>query len=191
MGGRVLEASASAGGALSRGVGTLTKELRGAAAAAGVGVGARAEAAGGGASSAQRLEAQLRALHADDALLSRDPADGAAFEAWCGRFELLAQTSTIEALLKEYDELRATHARLVPAAVPYRTFWQRYFYQREAIEAQEKRRVALLRRAAAPAPAQSLSWGNDDDAFEFLNSGGAPPKRTAPRSPPKLSLIHI
>ena len=97
------------------------------------------------------------------------------------RLELLAQTSTIEALLKEYDELRATHAR--PCRRPCRT-------ARSGSATSPARgdrgagEAALLRRAAAPAPAQSLSWGNDDDAFEFLNSGGAPP-RTAPRSPSK------
>ena len=85
-------------------------------------------------------------MEADANAFLSSPTDAVAFGRWCEAFELLAHTGEIEVLLREREPLRATHTALVPAQIPYRTFWQRYFYLLEMLSEQERRRLAVLRR---------------------------------------------
>ena len=163
LAGALTQAEESASGLISR--------VRG-----GEGSGASAaSAAAAGANSANRHEERVRNMQGDESTYLGSPSDVMGFEQWCGGFELLSYTQRIEALLRDTDTLRAMHSALVPDKVSYRTFWQRYFYHLEVLEQQERKRVALLRKAAP----QADSFGWDDDNWDVAP---ARPARTIGRT---------
>ncbi len=103
-------------------------------------------ASGSGASSAARLEERIRGMESRRESFLQPVADAADFDAWSEHFELRGEAGDVETLLEQREALRAMHARLVPDELSEESFWRRYFYARQALEAQEARRLELLRR---------------------------------------------
>jgi len=132
-------------------------------------------AAGAGAAFSRREE-RLRVLRSDAQTFTAEPPDADVFAAWSADFNLLDRSSEIQALLRESPELHGLHGQLVPQKMPYRTFWERYFYRVHRMDADEARRAAAMQRAAAPQPLDeslSLDWGDGDDDATPATMAGA------------------
>ncbi len=139
-------------------------------------------ASGSGASSAARLEERIRGMESRRESFLQPVADAADFDAWSEHFELRGEAGDVETLLEQREALRAMHARLVPDELSEESFWRRYFYARQALEAQEARRLELLRRSHEPPPAadRQLSWDDDDDGAAASPPAGAAPRPSEP-----------
>lgn len=91
-----------------------------------------------------RLDAQLHAIHSSIASFTEDP-QGDKWQQWQQGFDIDKHTSTIAQDLDKYAELRSSMEKLVPEKVEYRAFWMRYYFLREAVDEEERRRKEVLK----------------------------------------------
>ncbi|GAA5908276.1 hypothetical protein JCM8208_000363 [Rhodotorula glutinis] len=123
----------------------------------------------GAASAMSRRELILYKLRTDTALLLADPAASAdsrdsfaAFVAARGAHDDEASQAQVGRELEMGGEaLQATHDALVPAQLDDETFWTRYFWRKETIEAEEERRKKVLQ--IADQSEDDFSWDMDDE----------------------------
>jgi BSD domain len=93
-----------------------------------------------------RMDAQLHLIHTSPSRLTSDPTDsGAQWDSFKNDFDVEKQTDKIGKDLEAYPDLRATMEALVPEKVEYKDFWTRYYFLRQALEAQEEKRRELLK----------------------------------------------
>ena len=124
----------------------------------------------GAASAMSRRELVLYKLRTDTALLLADPAASAdsrdsfaAFVAARGAHaDEASQAQVGRELEMGGDALRATLDALVPAQLDDETFWTRYFWRKETIEAEEERRKKVLQSASPSPPSPSRSLAQED-----------------------------
>lgn len=113
--------------------------------------------------STTRLDAQLHLLHSNHALFKTDPAVDS-FAPFAASFSADKETSRIAADLEKYPELRATMEALVPDEVEYTRFWIRYYFLRNELDFEEKKRKELLKGAAIEE--EEVGWDEDDSEDE-------------------------
>mmetsp|Transcript_25712 Transcript_25712/g.42243 ORF Transcript_25712/g.42243 Transcript_25712/m.42243 type:complete len:547 (+) Transcript_25712:69-1709(+) len=106
---------------------------------------------------------KIVALQSDPATYTDDPQETEEYANWCSTFDIAAKTEEIDFLLRTHLDMQSLHTRIVPAIIPYRQFWQRYFYRLEKLKKEEERRAAIVKRATN-AEEESFSWDADDDA---------------------------
>ncbi|KAK5113413.1 hypothetical protein LTR62_003513 [Meristemomyces frigidus] len=109
-----------------------------------------------------RLDAQLHAIHSTPSSFTVDP-EGPQWEDWKQNFDVEAMTEEIARELEKYEELRRAMGNLVPENVEYRSFWERYWFLRKAVEEDERRRKEILKGAAASTTTDDLAWDDDDE----------------------------
>jgi hypothetical protein len=90
-----------------------------------------------------RLDAQLHLLHSNLELFSTDP-KVESFKNFGDTFSVEKQTDKIASDLERYPDLRATMEKLVPGDVEYKAFWVRYYFLRNELDQEEKKRKELL-----------------------------------------------
>ncbi|GAA5856543.1 hypothetical protein JCM9279_005492 [Rhodotorula babjevae] len=123
----------------------------------------------GAASAMSRRELILYKLRTDTALLLADPAASAdsrdSFAAFVVARGALGDEASQAQVGRELEmggeALRATHDALVPAQLDDETFWTRYFWRKETIEAEEERRKKVLQ--IADQSEDDFSWDMDDE----------------------------
>jgi len=113
-----------------------------------------------------RRQERLRALRSDPATFTDEPPQPEDFAAWAAGFSLLDASEDIQAVLRESPEAHALHARLVPVEVPYRRFWERYFYRAYLLAQEEARRAEAVERASRARAEDSLDLGWDEGEEE-------------------------
>ena len=95
---------------------------------------------------ASRMDAQLHLIHTSPSRFTQDTTDsGVEWESFCNDFDIDKKTDDIAKDLERYPELRRTMETLVPEKVDYTDFWGRYYFSRQALEAQEEKRRELLK----------------------------------------------
>ena len=95
---------------------------------------------------ASRMDAQLHLIHTSPSRFTQDTTDsGDEWESFCNAFDIDKKTDDIAKDLERYPELRRTMETLVPEKVDYTDFWGRYYFLRQALEAQEEKRRELLK----------------------------------------------
>jgi hypothetical protein len=100
---------------------------------------------------ASRMDAQLHLIHTSPNRLSSDPTDsGEEWNIFLKNFNVEKETDKIGQDLEAYPDLRATMEALVPEKVEYKDFWTRYYFLRQALEAQEEKRRELLKGISLP-----------------------------------------
>jgi hypothetical protein len=98
-----------------------------------------------------RLDAQLHLLHSNLELFRTDP-KVESFETFGDTFSVEEQTDKIASDLERYPELRASMEKLVPDEVEYKAFWIRYYFLRNELDQEEKKRKELLKGTIPPTP---------------------------------------
>lgn len=93
---------------------------------------------------ATRLDAQLHIIHKNLENFTKDPVNDK-WPAFQAEFNVDNQTNTIASDLEAYPELRSAMEKLVPEKVEYSDFWRRYYFLRNAVETEEKKRKELLK----------------------------------------------
>jgi len=93
---------------------------------------------------ASRLEALLHAIHTNLSSFTQDPT-GDHWNTWTNTFNIDSKTADIASDLKKHADLRRAMEKLVPESVDYRTFWMRYYFLRQAVEDDERRRKEVLK----------------------------------------------
>jgi hypothetical protein len=83
-------------------------------------------------------------LHSNLELFETDPKVDS-FKTFGENFSTDAQTDKIASDLERYPGLRATMERLVPGDVEYKAFWVRYYFLRNELDQEEKKRKELLK----------------------------------------------
>jgi BSD domain len=100
---------------------------------------------------ANRMDAQLHLIHTSTNRFLSDPADsGEEWDSFKSDFDVENRTEGIARDLDAYPELRRTMESLVPEEVQYADFWARYYFLRQALEAQEQKRRELLKGTYPP-----------------------------------------
>ena len=99
---------------------------------------------GGLHNSTTRLDAQLHLLHTNYELFKTDPSVDS-FKTFTDGFSVEKQTDRVASDLDRYPELRSTMEQLVPAQVDYKAFWARYYFLRNELDVEEKKRKELLK----------------------------------------------
>ena len=95
---------------------------------------------------ASRMDAQFHLIHTSTSRFMQDPTDsGEEWESFNKDFDVEKKTDAIAKDLERYPELRRTMEALVPEKVEYKDFWGRYYFLRQALEAQEEKRRELLK----------------------------------------------
>ena len=90
------------------------------------------------------MDAQLHLLHTNYELFKTDPKVDS-FKAFTDEFSAETQTNRVASDLDRYPELRSTMEQLVPAQVDYKSFWARYYFLRNELDVEEKKRKELLK----------------------------------------------
>lgn len=93
----------------------------------------------------------------------KPPEDKGKFEEWKGTFNLQDKTEEIAQLLASEEPLRRLHTHLVPAKIPYKEFWENYYYQRYIQEQSNTKRLEILDRVTGKDEEEELGWGDDDE----------------------------
>ena len=136
---------------------------------------------------ASRMDAQLHLIHTTTSRFMQDPADsGAEWETFDKQFDIDQKTNAIAKDLDTYPELRRTMEALVPEKVDYTDFWLRYYFLRQALEAQEDKRRELLKGKrlvfcldgnghadiviATANDTEEVAWDEDSDDEDDKNS---------------------
>lgn len=127
-------------------------------------------------------------------VLCNDPSDIKEYNSWKATFNLGDRTDEISRILADQEVVRSLHAKLgkwrmrrapalahacstpVPADVPYRDFWLRYFYRRFQQEQEKQRREQLVQRATAATETEEelATWGDDDEEADNGTSATLP-----------------
>lgn len=115
-------------------------------------------------------KARLYSLQADPATYCNEP-DGPPelFDNWLSSFSLEEKKGEISELLVNSPSIRALYTKMVPAAVTYSEFWQRYFYRVFQLDQDEARRVALKQRAEQSMHTEILGW-EEEEEDDFLGT---------------------
>ncbi|PAA85111.1 hypothetical protein BOX15_Mlig021547g1 [Macrostomum lignano] len=97
-------------------------------------------------------KSRIDALKADPATFLTDPqGQPEAFLAFLSEFNADSEQQEISELLMSSSELRSLYSQLVPAEMPHKHFWARYYFRVRAIRDTARQRQELKRRAAAAA----------------------------------------
>ncbi|KAI5787757.1 hypothetical protein FPQ18DRAFT_238790, partial [Pyronema domesticum] len=136
-----------------------------------------------------RLDAQLHLLHTNLELFKTDSKTDS-FATFSKEFSADKETERIAADLERYPELRSTMEKLVPAEVEYKPFWIRYYFLRNELDLEEKKRKELLKGAINEE--EEVGWDEDDsedeDEEEEEESEAEEEKAPEPKKPvPKAS----
>ncbi|KAI5814146.1 hypothetical protein BZA77DRAFT_339240 [Pyronema omphalodes] len=135
-----------------------------------------------------RLDAQLHLLHTNLELFKTDSKTDN-FTTFSKDFSVDKETERIAADLERYPELRSTMEKLVPAEVEYKPFWIRYYFLRNELDLEEKKRKELLKGAINEE--EDIGWDEDDsedENGEDEESEGEEEKAPEPKKPvPKAS----
>ncbi|KAF8246751.1 hypothetical protein K440DRAFT_585365 [Wilcoxina mikolae CBS 423.85] len=110
-----------------------------------------------------RLDAQLHLLHTNHDLFRSDPSVES-FKAFTEGFSAEKQTDKVASDLERYPELRSTMEKLVPGEVEYKAFWVRYYFLRNELDLEEKKRKELLQGATIDE--EEVGWDEDDSEEE-------------------------
>lgn len=112
-----------------------------------------------------RLDAQLHLLHTNVELFKTDPKPES-FTEYKKNFkaEDTEVTERIAKDLEAFPELRKAMEALVPEQVDYVNFWARYYFFREELDRDEKKRKELLKGAAIEE--EVIGWDEDDESEE-------------------------
>jgi glucan-binding YG repeat protein len=86
------------------------------------------------------------------------------FTTFSKEFSADKETERIAADLERYPELRSTMEKLVPAEVEYKPFWIRYYFLRNELDLEEKKRKELLKGAINEE--EEVGWDEDDSEDE-------------------------
>jgi len=95
-----------------------------------------------------------------------EPTDLEDFATWKQQFKVSNITDDISRVLASNDKIREIHTKLVPVAVSYTDFWERYFYKLNKLNQEEERRAALVKRATTSEQVdeENLSWDDEESA---------------------------
>jgi len=117
--------------------------------------------------------ARILALQTELSTYCTEPSEQADFSSWKEKFKVSNNTAEISQLLATNDKIREIHTKLVPVAVSYTDFWERYYYKLHKLNQEEQRRAALIRRATEitnqsnnsnpEKDEEDLSWDLDQD----------------------------
>jgi len=113
-----------------------------------------------------RHQARVIALQTELSTYCTEPSDQDDFLNWKKEFKVSSHTDDISQLLAVNDKIREIHTKLVPVAVSYTDFWERYYYKLHKLNQEEERRAALVKRATTSGhnDDEDLSWDEEDDA---------------------------
>eukprot|EP01114_Cavostelium_apophysatum_P008003 TRINITY_DN2024_c0_g1_i1.p1 TRINITY_DN2024_c0_g1~~TRINITY_DN2024_c0_g1_i1.p1 ORF type:complete len:327 (-),score=98.47 TRINITY_DN2024_c0_g1_i1:88-1068(-) len=112
-----------------------------------------------------RRQARILALQGELSTYCTEPSDQQEFQAWKEQFKVSGHTDEISSLLASNEKIREIHAKLVPVAVSYTDFWERYYFKLHKLNHEEERRAALVKRATnnEQADEEYLSWDEDEE----------------------------
>jgi len=107
-----------------------------------------------------RHQARVLALESELSTYCTEPSDKEDFMSWKKEFNIQSKTDEISRILSDKEKVREAHSRLVPVAVSYSDFWERYYYKIFKLNQENERRAALVKRA-------TNSANSDDDQFSW------------------------
>jgi len=94
-----------------------------------------------------RHQARILILESELSTYCTEPSDREDFMFWKEEFNLQSKTDEISNLLSDKEKIREAHSKLVPIAVSYSDFWERYYYKMFKLNQVDERRAALVKRA--------------------------------------------
>lgn len=111
-----------------------------------------------------RHQARILQLQTELSTYCTEPTDQEDFVAWKQQFKVSNITDDISRLLASNDKIREIHTKLVPVAVSYTDFWERYFYKLHKLNQEEERRAALVKRATTSEQVdeEDLRWDDEE-----------------------------
>jgi len=116
---------------------------------------------------ADRQKTRLLALQSELSTYCTDPADLEEFQAWKNNFQISAHTEEISTLLSSNEKIREIHTKVVPVAVTYKDFWERYFFKLHKLNQEEERRAALVKKASSTgAEEEEVGWDIEDEEIQ-------------------------
>jgi len=109
-----------------------------------------------------QYQARIALLQKDEHTYKNNPSDPT-FNDWTSTFDIAAHTEAISHLLTTNESVREFHTLLVPSAVSYRDFWNRYYFRLQKLEQEEQRRLALLKSTIESVDDEEFNWDAEDD----------------------------
>jgi len=109
---------------------------------------------------------------------------------WKKDFHIQEKTDDISRLLTNVDKIREAHSKLVPVAVSYTDFWERYYYKLHKLNIEEERRAALVKRATNQnVDEEELGWDVEEEGeLKAEKSGKDIPKKEVEEYFDKLEI---
>jgi len=110
-----------------------------------------------------RHQARILQLQTELSTYCTEPTDQEEFVAWKQHFKVSNITDDISRLGSN-DKIREIHTKLVPVAVSYTDYWERYFYKLHKLNQEEERRAALVKRATTSEQVdeEDLRWDDEE-----------------------------
>lgn len=113
-----------------------------------------------------RFQGLVRDLEVNPDTYCEPPGDLDAFQEWAVGFDLDKLEAKCIALLDRHPAVADLYERVVPNIIEENTFWMRYFFARDALDAREEQRMKLLQRAVGGTTGdddETGGWDDDDD----------------------------
>jgi len=118
-----------------------------------------------------RHQGRIIALQNELSTYCTEPTDAEEFLAWKKDFRIQSMTDEISRLWTTNEKIREIHTKLVPLAVSYADFWERYYFKLLKLNQEEERRAALVKRATnTQQDEEEVGWDMDDDEAAKVTS---------------------